>query len=347
MAGADATARRRTTAGGRPAVARRLSDVAVAVPTVLVLALSVGACTGGGADGSPTAEPRSELDAYLDEIYVSVDAETWVTDHDATQEYLAACMAEQGFEYHPTTAPPMYSMPAELTPAYAAEFGYGDTTEAYGPDVPPMRFSAMPGDDPASDFNQSYVLGLAADAQEEYWLAMHGPDVPPDEDPAAIPLEEAGCYARAYAQLYPESRRPAEFAPLEEAIREEIWWVDEDPRLTATHPAWAECMADAGYPGLVDIPDAAALANDNANSSALSLAIPYAELKEMFPDELAQVQQFEIDVAVADTGCREEVGWYDVRADVLAEAEASIVERYRAELDAMLEWVRSQRAGLR
>lgn len=313
------------------------------VVAALVVTTMAG-CAGGG--GEPAPEPTGVLDAYLDEIYVSVDEETWVADHDATQEYLAACMGEQGFEYHPTKAPPMYTMPEVLTPAYAAEFGYGDTTEAYGPDVPPMRFSAMPGDDPASDFNQSYVLGLAADAQEEYWLAMHGPDVPPDEDPAAVPLEEAGCYARAYARLYPESRRPPEFASLEEAIREEIWWVDEDPRLVATHPAWADCMADAGYPGLSAIPDAAGLANDRANASSLTLAVPYAELRAMFPDELAEVQQDEIAVATADTACREEAGWYDVRAGVLLEAQASILERYRAELDAMLEWVREQRRAV-
>lgn len=313
-----------------------------ATAALLAMAAMAGGC--GSSQQAPALEPTGPLQAYLDEIYTSVDAETWVTDHNTTQEYLAACMAEEGFEYRPTTAPPQYTLP-ELTPAYAAEFGYGDTTEAYGPDVPPMRFSAMPGDDPAEDFNSSYAYGLAADAQEQYWLAMHGPDVPPDGDPADIPLEESGCYAQAYAQQFPESRHPPEFAPVEEAIREEIWWVDEDPRLVATHPAWADCMADAGYPDLVDVPDAAALANDRANNSSLTLAVPYAELKEMFPDELAEVQQFEIDVAVADAACREESGWYDVKTEVLAEAEESIVERYRAELDAMLEWVREHRGG--
>lgn len=308
---------------------------------LLAVAAMAGGC--GPSQGVPSPEATGPLQAYLDEIYTSVDAETWVTDHNATQEYVAACMAEEGFEYRPTPAPPMYTMPDVLTPDYAAEFGYGDTTEAYGPGVPPMRFSAMPGDDPAADFNQSYAYGLEPEAQEQYWLAMHGRDVAPDEDPAAVPLEEAGCYAQAYAQQYPESRRPPEFASVEEAIREEIWWVDEDPRLVATHPAWADCMADAGYPGLTGVPDAAALANDNANASSLTLAVPYAELKEMFPDELAEVQQFEIDVAVADTGCRESVGWYDVRATVLAEAQQSILDRYRPELDAMLEWIGEQR----
>ena len=320
---------------------RQRTRRSAAIATLVATAAGLGAC--GAEQHAPPAEPTGPLQAYLDEIYTSVDADTWVSDHNATQEYLAECMAEEGFEYHPTKAPPMYTMPAVLTPAFAAEFGYGDTTEAYGPDVPPMRFSAMPGDDPAADFNTSYAYGLAADAQEQYWLAMHGPEVPPGEDPDATPLEEAGCYVRAHAQLYPESRTPPEFAALEEAIREEIWWVDEDPRLVATHPAWADCMADAGYPGLVDVPDAAALANDRANSSSLTLAVPYAELKEMFPDELAEVQQYEIDVAVADTTCREEVGWYDLRLEILTEAEASIVERYQAELDAMLEWIREHR----
>lgn len=309
---------------------------------VAILAGTTLAACGGGGDG-PAPEPAGVLDAYLDEIYLSVDAETWVSQHDAVEESVAACMAEQGFEYRPTAAPPMYTMPDVLTPEYAAEFGYGDTTEAYGPDVPPMRFSAAPGDDPAADFNQSYAYGLAPDAFEQYMAAMHGREPLPGEDFRDIPPDEAGCRSRAYAEVSPESLVPAEFRPLEEAIREEIWWVDEDPRVVATHPAWADCMADAGYPGLVAVPDAAALANDRANASSLTLAVPYAELKEMFGEELAEVQQDEIAVATADTACREEAGWYDVRADVLAEAQASILERYRPELDAMLEWMREQR----
>ncbi len=310
---------------------------------VLVVA-AVGAAAGcSRADPAPSPDPTGVLDAYLDEIFGSVDAETWVADHDATQEQVAACMAELGFEYRPTQAPPQYVVP-ELTPAYAAEFGYGDTTEAYGPDVPPMRFSAAPGDDPAADFNNAYLYGLAPDAQEQYRLALFGRDPVPDEDPADLPPDEAGCYARANAAVFPQAALTAEFRPVQDAIREEIWWVDDDPRIAATQPAWADCMADAGYPGLAVVPDAAALVTDRTNASSLSLAVPYAELKERFPTELAELQRFEVEVAVADAACREESGWYGVRADVLAEREASILERYRAELDAMVERVRELRA---
>ncbi|WP_146819136.1 hypothetical protein [Actinotalea fermentans] len=314
---------------------------AVRTAVVAILVGATAAC-GAGGDGDPSPEPTGALDAYLDEIFASTDAETWVAQHDAVEEYLAACMAEEGFEYRPTEAPPMYTRPDPLTPEYAAEFGYGDSTEAYGPDVPPMRFSTDLGD-PAAEFNQSYAYGLAPEGFEQYMTAMHGREPLPGEDFRDIPPEEAGCRSRAYEEVSPESRLPAQFRPLEDAIREEIWWVDEDPRVVATHPAWADCMADAGYPGLVDVMDAAALANDRANASSLTLAVPYAELKSMFPEELAEVQAYEVAVATADAACREEAGWYDVRADVLLEAQASILERYRPELDAWLEWVREQR----
>ncbi len=305
----------------------------------VVVGATVVACGGGD---EPSPEPTSVLDAYLDEIFVSVDAETWVAQHDAVEEYLAACMAEQGFEYRPTAAPPRYTLPDPLTPEYAAEFGYGDSTEAYGPDVPPMRFSLDLGD-PAAEFNQSYAYGLAPEGFEQYMEAMHGRDPLPGEDFRDIPADEAGCRSGAYADVWPESQLPVQFRPLEEALREELWWVDEDPRVVATHPAWADCMADAGYPGLIDVMDARGLPNDRANASSLTLAVPYAELKARYPDELAEVQQYEIAVATADAACREEAGWYDVRAEVLAEAEESVLERYRPELDAMLAWVREQR----
>lgn len=132
-------------------------------------ALAAGVVVGCGAQ-APPEERSSELDAYLEEIYLDVDDETRIAEHDATQEYVAACMAEQGFEYHPTKAPPEYAIP-EFSAESAADVGYGDVTEANGPDVPPIRFSAMPGDDPAVDFNNSYAYGLAPEAQEQYWRA--------------------------------------------------------------------------------------------------------------------------------------------------------------------------------
>lgn len=304
-------------------------------------ALATGVVAGCGAQADEP-EPTSELDAYLDEIYGTVDEATRIADHDAVQEFVAACMADLGFEYQPTTAPPEYVLP-EFTPETAAEFGYAEITEVWGPDVAPPRFAGMPGDDPAVDFNTSYAYGLAPEAQEQYWLALYGPDLPAAET-ADLPVEERGCYDQAYAQVFPEwEQNPPEFEAVQRAIREEMWWVDEDPRLVALHPAWADCMADAGYPGMVDVMDAAALVGDRLNASSLSLAKPWAQLKEMFPEEIAELRQLEIDVATADAGCRTRVGWFDLRDEILATAEQNILERYRPELEAMVAWVREHR----
>lgn len=318
--------------------ARRCVARVVPATAVLLLTGLVAGCGGG----EPEAEPTSELDAYLDEIYGTVDEETRIAEHNAVQEHVATCMGQQGFEYQPTKAPPEYVLP-EFTPETAAEFGYAEITEVWGPDVPPPRFAGMPGDDPAVDFNTSYAYGLAPDAQEQYWRALYGPDLPAAEA-ADLPLEEKGCYDQAYAQVFPEwQEEPPDFEPVQRAIREELWWVDEDARLVALHPVWADCMADAGYPGMVEITDAAALVGDRLNASSFSLAVPWSQLKEMFPEELAELRQLEIEVATADAACREEVGWFDLREEILAAAEQDILERYRAELDAMVEWAREHR----
>ncbi len=52
-----------------------------------------------------------------------------------------------------------------------------------------------------------------------------------------------------------------------------------------------------------------------------------------------------MEVAAADTACREKAGWHDVREEVLAEGEVAILDQYGAELDAWVQWVREQRAA--
>lgn len=312
----------------------------VAVLGAVLVALTLTAC---GPEDAP--DDRSELDAYLDEIFFTLDAEESATRHTHEQELIAACMAEAGFEYRPQAPAHQYRIPEVITPEYAAEFGYGETTETSGPDVPPSIFSHLPGTDPAFDENDRYVQSLSADAREQYYLAMHGPDLYLDEPPADGAEEQPGCRGRAIDAVYADGGTPDELEHVATAIREEIWWVAEDPRVTATNPVWAECMADAGYPGLANVEDAAGLVVDRINASSFSYVAPWDELKEQHADELAGLQRSEVEIAVADTACREQAGWYDTREEVLAEGEAMILEQYGAELDAWVQWVREQRAA--
>ncbi len=54
---------------------------------------------------------------------------------------------------------------------------------------------------------------------------------------------------------------------------------------------------------------------------------------------------FEVELAVADLTCREEVGYGEVLARVSAEVQAEFVAEHRAELDAWLAAVRETPAG--
>lgn len=324
------------------ATVARVRPGPVMVRVAVALGLLVPALSACGAVETPD-EP-SALDAYLDEIYFTLDAEEAAARHAREQEMIAACMAEAGFDYQSQAAPHQYRLPEVITPEYAAEFGYGETTETSGPDVPPSTFSHLPGTDPAFDENNRYVESLSVGARDQYFLAMHGADFYLDEPPEGGAEAQPGCRGRAIDAVYADGRTPDELEHVATAIREEIWWVTEDPRVTAANPAWVDCMADAGYPGLEAVEDAVGLVVDRINASSFSYVAPWDELKQRHADELVDLRRFEVEVAVADTACREQVGWYDVREDVLAEGEATILELYRAELDAWLQWVREQRA---
>ncbi len=355
MMHARVTADGRTLAGRSPA-GRALCGAALALLVVPVLAGCDGSAPAPD-EGSGNA-PASPLAPYLDEIFGDLgpeDPNPWAIQ---AEELVASCMAEEGFEYHPDEKAGMggTTMPDEFgTVAFAEQYGYGESIPFEGYSTP-MLWAEAPVS-AAVTWNQAYRASLSPEAQVAYDVALDGvyadPSAgPPPEgeyDPAAN-----GCRGVSYAEVYPGgSVGPAELGDVKDAVMG-VWAATEaDPRVSETLAAWSACMADAGHPGLTQIIDAQNLlfteiwpgwqdAWAAATGSGVGVT-DYDVVRRQIPDGLAELRTAEVELAVADARCREESGYLEAYRSVRFELESQVLETYRADLEAWVEWVRDNR----
>lgn len=321
-----------------------------------VAALGVAGCSAGS-DPDPTASagpagdelPLGDLDAFWEGLRAGEPVSDAITQHTQLQEAIAACMAEQGFEYTPVDVESRVDVTtaADLglergTREYAAQFGYGISTDDMG-------YYAMTADT-AADPNVEYVASLSAAAQDAYTTALYGRPVPVEEMGATDAGE--GCEGRAVDELLAGPEATDAFDPMalweeESAMRAAA---RNDQRVAVERDEWVACMADAGYPDMVEPGDGLLTGTPveilQAEFSELLMAaqaeLPPAETMDQVSAQAsqaalavkAQLAEKEIDMAVADVDCRATTGYTAVLAEVEAEYEAEYFAAHRAEYEA-------------
>lgn len=324
----------------------------------VVLVLAVAGCGSPAPTPGETAEsaaaagddlPRGALDEFWDGVRAGEVETDAVTQHTQLQEAIAACMTELGFEYTPVDYEALVDVTtaADLglafgTREYAAEFGYGISTDAMGY----YAMTAETADDP----NVAYVRTLSEAGQAEYTTALYGRPVPVDEMPDAE--GSGGCEDRAVDAVLAGPAATDAFDPMalwedESAMRQAA---RDDERVAAERAEWVDCMADAGYPDMVDPGDGiltgtpveqlqaefsdlliAAQAELPVAATAKESSAQASKAALLVKEELAPK---EIDMAVADVDCRESSGYTAVLAEVEAEYEAEYFAAHRAEYEA-------------
>ncbi|MBB5786832.1 hypothetical protein [Jiangella mangrovi] len=279
------------------------------------------------------------------------------------EELVAQCMQDAGFEYVPVDpfagAPEddpfaeAYSLPPD---EFAREYGYGMSTL--------MRREA-PEDEQNLDPNQEIREGLSEAALEEYNRTLWGDmaDVSPDggavsikpAQPGEAPsMEEQGCHGQARAEVYGDgggmmvgpdmSEFESLFEDLE-ALRERI---ESDPRVVAATEEWAVCMAEAGsgdFEGLNEPEDAVMERmgelygweteqggpEGGPGVSVTTEGGGWVE-SDVSPEDLEELQQWEVAVATADYDCEQE-HFEDAQSEVALGFEEEFVDQHRAELE--------------
>lgn len=310
----------------------------VIIASIAVAALGLTGCAsdaagGTGAGGALTYED-SPLNKYLSAAYGNYDEDEVIADSKKAEEATAACMAAEGFDYLPVDQSQNMSSFSEAdmeereTEEWVAANGYGMSQSPE--DMAAQQEQAESYVDP----NQDYVASLSQTEQTAYYEVLYGPpqteDMMNEDGSSEYNWEDAGCSGAAQHEISGDNPYEDEaHKPLFDAINKLYENLAKDPGIQALDAEWASCMADSGNP------DYAAKQDAITAASELSNAVYNNETGEAPSDaDLAEVRAGEIEIALADFKCSEEV---DYTASMLAlqfTLEEQFVADHQSELDA-------------
>ena len=315
-----------------------LARFAMPSATLLIaaVALALTGCASGG--GSTAAEAPdwedSPLYKYLEPVYGVMDEDQAIANAQATEELIAACMAEEGFDYTPVDQSQNFSFEDDSeergTEEWVAANGWGMVqTQA---EMEAMQAETTEFVDP----NQPYVESLSPSEQEAYFATLYGAG--PSEEEIAddgsyeYSWEEAGCQGAAQHEVEGETYwQDEEFAGLMESMNS-LWEdLEKQPRIVELDAAWSECMADAGHADLRVRFDAQNLIMEEQNAYWSS-----PESTGPTEEELQALKDREIELALADFRCARQLDYDTVRFEAQVEMEEQFIADHRSELDALV-----------
>ena len=306
------------------------------------------------------AEITELLFPTFDQDSIEDQEAQWADQERQRQQLIVECMAEQGFEYIPVD----YGDQAffggfddELDPTsreWAETYGFGFTTfdgmdEGFEENV-----------DEWVDPNQEYVEGLTEGARDAYYEALYG--TPPDYDPNLSEeefnqlLEEnpdlfapQGCDGEAWEATNDFAQVDDVYQVLGDKFEELYERVDADPRIAAFEREWAECMTGKGH-AYADMDEMYEALSERSNElwNYDDYVDPFEglseeeiqnildttseeELNEMFagpepdPELLAEVQEWEIALAVDSFDCGGTSQWEDWQ-EIFEEYQETFIE---------------------
>jgi hypothetical protein len=338
--GALRTVRREALVHVRPAL--------VPLSAVAALAVLLAGCSGSEGDATATAdasEQESPLAEYLDAVYggdLSPEEQErqFAEQQEKTEELVARCMQDQGFEYRPQTSSGTFvsSSDVEYEPDerdWVAQYGYGAVNS-------PFNEEPMPEEEYV-DPNADYVASLSESEQTAFYEALHGPT--PDEDEMAedgsyeYDWTTAGCYGAAQHEVAGEDLSQSEeftslFAAIDELYADTASW----PGMAELDGEWAACMGAAGHGGHATPMDAQNSVYDELNEIYESVGTSEDGTPTGEPDQAAldALAEREVDLALADLDCREEVDYRDRSAQISRDVEQQFIDDHQAELDALV-----------
>lgn len=330
--------------GARPTIRTARVAVPAAAAALLLLAGCAGTDGGGGLDYED-----SPLNQYMSAAWGGDDRspEEMQSEFDdqnrQIEELVADCMAEEGFDYLPVldTGSVVYSSDDDENAwdpdsrDWVAQYGYGFVNYP-GRDEQPVE-----GDE-WEDPNQEYVESLSESEQAAYQEALNGPALSEEEyaeQEASGDFEydwtTAGCYGAASNEVYGgDPSSSDEHQPLMDAMNALYEEAQSHPDVAELDAAWSSCMADAGHSGLATQQDAQNSIMDEQNAAYESQE-PSEDGEWVEPD-LTELGEREIEVALADFDCRDEVDYTAQQLTVQFELEERFIEEHKAELDAYL-----------
>lgn len=274
-----------------------------------------------GFDGDP-AEMQAQAEAQQREM----------------EEAIAACMAEEGFEYVPRDTAGMFSQVEDhprqqlSEEEFREQYGYGIST------IDPSEMMVAP--DPDDDPNLQIQQEMDEAEREAYQMALHGEprEFDPDADPEDMVFEPQGCQGEAMEEV--QGGQMAVFQELQSEFMELQQRIESDPRMVEALQDWQACMREAGYDYSERFePQNELFERMNELQQAAFEDVDPTEVDpddppepDIDPDALEELQEDELAVAAAEGACTDE-HLADIELEVRAEHEGRFIEEHREVLE--------------
>jgi len=311
---------------------------AIASALIAAAITLLAACSPAALDQPTVVESRhGPLDEFWFQIVGTHPDDTLevtqyqaIQNHRIQEEMIAACMAEQGFEYIPWfEAAPQFRIaerdddrPATDSREFAERYGFGLTTN------PPDGFDAgvlVVWAGPSVDDDPNMVLRAAMSPTEDAaWAeALWGSD-------DTIFGDEIGCFGSAYLAINPQLDPEFQALGAEIGTFRNSVLAGRFPELAALNAEWGQCMAEAGWQGYWDPLRVRELAYDELITNS------------DFADSSLAAR--EISIALANYDCRQQISFDARRQQIDFALQQDFVNRNRAELDAWIAHAESRRS---
>lgn len=161
----------------------------------------------------------------------------------------------------------------------------------------------------------------------------------------AVPATE-GCWNTSANQVWGAGQSTDQFTDLMNRMSQMWEQTQKDPEVLEAQDRWATCLADAGHPGFtsIDQPQQQIMEKSNAFYSSLpqpdptqtsldEAAMSSAMAAVTASPDYAALQAEEIALAVADTECKDKVGYQQTVDEVSRRLQQQFVDDNRAELE--------------
>ncbi len=224
-----------------------------AVPRSILILLLVSGLTACANDQVPQdSKTSSKIGDVLREAgglpsSVASEVEIVATYEIRVDDFIAACMRQQGFEYYPDVATGVERIEAlglELSAQeYAEEFGFGIA----------RGYIASRLGRANTNSQDHYLRSLSPPELDLYWQALEGPTAL--EPPSSRIEKIGGCRGEAIAVV----EQPKWFDSLDWLLYNSARFNDlllADPRVQQLEASWSQCMSALGYSGFTSKDDA-------------------------------------------------------------------------------------------
>ena len=218
----------------------------------------LGACTAEAAGADEEVPPwgSGPLDTYLNFLLGRGGGELSdqelqaqnVARHRQREQYQAACMAEQGFDFIPDVDNPLegtsFVPESDLewgSRAWVKRYGLGISTSPWGETPPAVEQRPDP--------NEELLAAMSVAERDAWHVALWGDPATWDDE---FDWRDGGCwgYAAFRAGVFLDTGDENQFAGIQAELDTIFERVDTDPRMLALNAEWASCMTDAGHAGL-------------------------------------------------------------------------------------------------